>query len=141
MGVPMGTKEKLFMITVDFDGVIIKDGIWPKDIILWEAENNKTALIDDCVDVMQRLYRFCSFTLHTARWGKWRTEAEDYCRKMGIPIDRTNRNPDYVVDPYGGESRKVVGDFNIDDRNIISGFPGWSKVEEFLNKQKTISGW
>ena len=46
---------------------------------------------------------------------KYKTEAIEWCKKQGIPIDYVNENP---LNPYGDTGRKIHADVYIDDKSI-----------------------
>ncbi len=110
----------MLKIAVDFDGTIVEDrypGIGKPQLFAFET-----------LKALQQQQH--QLILWTVREGKSLQEAVDFCRKHGIEFYAVNKNfPEEILEPE--QSRKLIVDLFIDDRNI-GGFLGWSKVWELL---------
>jgi hydroxymethylpyrimidine pyrophosphatase-like HAD family hydrolase len=110
----------MLKIAVDFDGTIVEDrypGIGKPQLFVFETLKA----------LQQQQYQLI---LWTVREGQSLQEAVDFCKKHGVEFYAVNKNyPEEELEP--GQSRKLIVDFFIDDRNI-GGFLGWSKVWELL---------
>lgn len=95
-------------IAVDFDGTICTN------------EYPKCGKINR--DVVRKLIKLRSrgnkIILWTCRTDRELDEAVEYCRKYGLEFDKVNENLDSVVSSFGGDTRKLVADFYVDDRNL-----------------------
>ncbi len=112
------------IIAVDFDGTIVEH-TYPSigEIKLFAFETLKA--------LQNQNY---TLILWTYRSGKELQEAVDFCRNNGIEFYAVNSNyPEEIYDE--NISRKINADVYIDDRNI-GGFPGWSKVWQFLENEE-----
>ena len=56
--------------------------------------------------------------LWSCRRGRQLEEAVEYCRSYGLEFDKVNENLDEVIESFGEDTRKIVADFYIDDRNL-----------------------
>jgi len=116
------------IIGVDFDGVIIPADWWPKNLAPYQPPP-----LEYCRGSMLRIINAGhTITCITSRWGKDLTDAMKYAKQHNLPIDRWNRNPLWLIEKYGGESRKVYADVYLDDHNV-GGFPGWIEAEKMIN--------
>ncbi|WKK75639.2 hydrolase [Marivirga salinae] len=110
----------MLKIAVDFDGTIVEDrypGIGKPQLFAFET-----------LKALQQQQH--QLILWTVREGKSLQEAVNFCRKHGIEFYAVNKNfPEETLEPE--QSRKLIVDLFIDDRNI-GGFLGWSKVWELL---------
>lgn len=110
----------MLKIAVDFDGTIVEDrypGIGKPQLFAFET-----------MKALQKEQH--QLILWTVREGQSLQEAVDFCRKHGIEFYAVNKNfPEEILEPE--QSRKLIVDYFIDDRNI-GGFLGWSKVWELL---------
>ncbi|WP_375578791.1 hydrolase [Marivirga tractuosa] len=110
----------MLKIAVDFDGTIVEDrypGIGKPQLFAFET-----------LKALQQQQH--QLILWTVREGKSLQEAVDFCKKHGVEFYAVNKNfPEEILEPE--QSRKLIVDFFIDDRNI-GGFLGWSKVWELL---------
>jgi hypothetical protein len=112
-------------IAVDFDGTIVEHKypqIGKEQLFAFET-------------LKQLIKQRHQVILWTYRAGKELDEAVEYCKENGVEFFAVNRN--YPEEHYDGSiSRKIDADVYIDDRNL-GGFPGWSKVWQILNSDKT----
>lgn len=110
----------MLKIAVDFDGTIVEDrypGIGKPQLFAFET-----------LKALQQQQH--QLILWTVREGKSLKEAVDFCKKHGVEFYAVNKNfPEEELEL--GQSRKLIVDYFIDDRNI-GGFLGWSKVWELL---------
>lgn len=115
------------ILAVDFDGTITKKSRFPHKP---SAED----ISDRCVEVLQGLKKAgCTIILWTCREGKYKEDAVEYCREMGIPIDYVNENCDAIKEAFESCSPKIFANYYIDDMNI-GGFIGWDAVEEIVTR-------
>lgn len=57
----------------------------------------------------------CKLILDTCRSGANLTEALAWCEKQGLMFDKVNENLDELIERYGGDTRKICGDYYIDN--------------------------
>lgn len=112
------------ILAVDFDGTITKYNNY-------KHFSYNDPPMEDAVDVLNRLYRDgCVIIINSCRcYLSDIIEAKNYLLFHGIPFDFFNKNVPWL----GFDSRKVYGDYYIDDKNIF-GFPGWLVCEREIRK-------
>ncbi|MEG2332808.1 MAG: hypothetical protein RSB62_10990 [Bacteroides sp.] len=96
------------IIAVDFDGTLCVNK-WPEigrpiHLILNYIKKEKEA--------------GCKIILWTCRSGERLAEAVEWCEKHGLLFDAVNQNLPEVVSEFGGDTRKIVADKYIDDKNF-----------------------
>ena len=114
-------------IAVDFDGTIVENA-YPRigKPRLFAFETLKKLTEDG-----HRLI------LWTYRHGDRLKEAVDFCKENGIEFYSINKSfPEEVFD--GTQSRKILADLFIDDRNI-GGVYGWGEVYQMLTNSEPPS--
>lgn len=97
--------NKKTIIAVDFDGVICKDGSYPR------IGFAKRDVIDILKDLKQN--HNCILILWTCRDGKALKEAIDFSESYGLKFDKINEN--YVT---FSKSPKIYADIYLDDRAL-----------------------
>lgn len=106
------------VISIDFDGCITCKNIFP-DIGLpqphvFEAIKNFQAMGHKCI-------------LWTCREGKYLDEARKFLNENGVEMDG------YNFSPYQLQSRKIVADVYIDDKNVFMvDDVDWYKIEDYI---------
>lgn len=119
------------LISIDFDGTIVKSG-FPN---IGEPMTNAFVVMKKLQEAKDEngKNKF-ALILNTCREDtkkrKYLTEAIEFCKQNGIiflSINETHK--DYDFRDNGG--RKVYAHYYIDDRNL-GGFPGWDEVEKLL---------
>ena len=106
------------VIAVDFDGTITDKNVFPqigemKEYAL-EAIHNLQAAGNKIV-------------LWTCREGKYLDDAREWLNEYGIDLDC------YNYSPYQLQSRKIVADVYIDDKNVFMvDNVDWHKIEEYI---------
>jgi hypothetical protein len=101
------TKDKKYIIAVDFDGVIVEE-FWPA----------MGPVITRTVNIIKKLRaEGHKVILWTCRTGKQLTDALDFCRLYDLEFDAVNENLPETIEKYGGDSRKITADLYFDDRN------------------------
>jgi hypothetical protein len=61
----------------------------------------------------------------------------DWMLEHDIPFDLVNDNHPDDVARYGGNSRKIMADIYIDDRNI-GGIPSWKEIYQIIQGKRLI---
>lgn len=102
------TQSKI--VAVDFDGTLCKNN-WP-DI----GEENANLI---------RILRFVrkngvKLILWTCRTGAQLDSAIEWCKERRLEFDAINANLPEVINSFGGDTRKIVADYYIDDKAISS---------------------
>ena len=102
------TQSKI--IAVDFDGTLCKNN-WP-DI----GEENANLI---------RILRFVrkngvKLILWTCRTGAQLDAAIEWCKERRLEFDAINANLTEVIEAFGGDTRKIVADYYIDDKVITA---------------------
>ncbi len=111
------------IIAIDFDGTIVEHK-FPKigKVKLFAFETLK-----------QLQKQGHQLILWTYRSGDLLIDAVEFCRSNGIEFYAINKNfPDEVYDE-NTDSRKILADIYVDDRNV-GGFLGWSKIWQIINE-------
>lgn len=130
--------ERTMLLTIDFDNCICTEDAYPEvgRPVPYAAESIKLLGVDH------------TLILWTCRCGAAADKAVKYLEDTFLwdYFDGINCWPQYVLDEYEHESRKVVGKWNIDDRN--AGCPliifednrvvDWLRVMDFLRLEEDI---
>ena len=124
------------IIAVDFDGTIVEHR--------YPAIGKIRPFAFETMEALQ--VKGHRLILWTHRAGKKLDEAVKFCEQHGIEFYAINKNyPEEVWDE--NESRKILADIYIDDRNI-GGLPSWGEIykmicpeEEPLKPREKKSGW
>ena len=98
------------IIAVDFDGTLCED-IYP------EIGKPKEQIIRY---VKWRKSEGDKLILWSCRNGDRLNEAIDWCKQYGIEFDAVNKNLPYIIEAFGGDTRKIYADNYLDDRSIIT---------------------
>ncbi len=111
------------VIAVDFDGTIVENR-YPK------IGRPKRFAFETLKELQRKGHLLI---LWTFRSGELLQAAVEFCRKNGVEFWAINANsPDEIFDP-AKDSRKILADIYIDDRNF-GGFAGWGSVwQELIN--------
>lgn len=101
------TKSKI--IAVDFDGTLCENK-WP----------NIGAANGYLIDILIRLQREKGFKLilWTCRTGQHLDDAVAWCEKRGLIFNAVNENLPEMIDAFGGDTRKIVATYYLDDKSI-----------------------
>lgn len=96
-------------IAVDFDGTLHK-GKYPSI-----GSENKGPM----AYVKWQKKQGAKLILWTCRRGKELDDAVEWCKNRGLIFDAVNENLPEVIEAFGGDTRKVVADEYLDDKNIF----------------------
>lgn len=99
-------KHKIF--AVDFDGTLCKNA-WP------EIGEPKTEMLKHIKKLRQDGHEII---LWTCREGDDLEKAVSWCADQGLTFDAVNDNLERIKELFGGNSRKIVADFYIDDKAL-----------------------
>lgn len=58
--------------------------------------------------------------VNTCRSGQFEDEARQYLIEQGVKFHLLNENHPGLIEAFGGDSRKLSGDINVDDTNLDS---------------------
>ena len=106
------------IICIDFDGTITTENCFPNISGLREHAAN-------AIHNFQKAGHKC--ILWTCREGKYLDEARAFLRLNGIELDGFN------FSPYQLQSRKIVADVYIDDKNVFMvDQVDWHKIEQYV---------
>ena len=116
------------VIAVDFDGTITERNIFPD---IGKIRKHAAEAIRNLQNAGHKV------VLWTCREGKHLDEARVFLRLNGIELDGFNYSP------YQLQSRKIVADVYIDDKNVFMvDDVDWYKIEEYIlnlgNKETKI---
>ena len=95
---------------IDFDGTLCKNA-WP------EIGEPNVAMIE-YVKALRKIGH--KIILWTCREGADLEKAVSWCAEQGIIFDAVNDNLEEIKQRFGGNSRKIVAHFYIDDRAVPS---------------------
>ena len=106
------------VIAIDFDGTITDKNIFPE---IGEPREYAFEAIHNLQTAGHKII------LWTCRYGKSLLEAINWLAKYNIKLDAYNENI------YSLDSRKVVADVYIDDKNVFMvDNVDWHKIEEYI---------
>lgn len=97
------------IIAVDFDGTLCKNA-YPE---IGEAN------LDMITHVISEKLEGAKIILWTCRNGELLENAVDWCEGLGLEFDAVNENLPYIIDQFGGDTRKIFANEYIDDKNIV----------------------
>ena len=106
------------VIAIDFDGTITDKNIFPQIGMMREH----------CVDAIKNLQAHGhKCILWTCREGHYLDEARKFLFDFGLILDG------YNFSPYQLQSRKIVADIYVDDKNVFMvDDVDWHKIEEYI---------
>ena len=97
------------IIAVDFDGTL--------------CENKYPEIGEPRLEVIERLLQEQRKGAHTILWtcrrGEELAAAIYWCVERGLVFDAINDNLKYIVDEYGGDTRKIYADEYWDDKAVL----------------------
>lgn len=104
-------QDKLFpqIIAVDFDGTLCQNK-YPE---IGEANE------DMIRHIKQEKFRGSKIILWTCRNGKLLEDAVKWCKEKGLKFDAVNENLPYIIEKFGGDTRKIFANEYIDDKNVV----------------------
>lgn len=102
------------VIAIDFDGCLCKDNYPEIGTPNWEVINEAKRLQSSGACLI----------LWTCRTGKDLEAAVSACREWGLEFDAVNENPQFRIDLFGNDCRKVGADEYWDDRSVWMGESG-----------------
>lgn len=106
------------VIAIDFDGTITDKNIFP------EISKPKEYAFEAIKNIQAAGHKII---LWTCRYGKSLEDAKNWLAKNNIKLDAYNENL------YPLESRKIVADVYIDDKNVFMvDAVDWHKIEEYI---------
>lgn len=118
----------MLCIAVDFDGTLVEDE-FPKI-------GAKRQTVINAVRELQRLG--AKTILWTCRNGDALDKAVQWCKEHDLLFDAVNENLPEVQEKWGGDTRKVLADVYIDDKNVggLYHYQLWDLVYR-LSKEKS----
>ncbi len=109
------------IIAVDFDGTLCED-CYP---LIGKPNTPLFEYLFECRAMGDRII------LWTCRTGQYLEEAIKWCEEeMGFIFDAVNENLPEVIEKFGGDTRKVVADEYIDDKNSSFIFCSFEKEKQ-----------
>jgi 2-hydroxy-3-keto-5-methylthiopentenyl-1-phosphate phosphatase len=106
------------VIAVDFDGTIVSDS-FPK---IGEPNLELISWLNSCKDNGCKLILWTCRSNNIVLEGKDEgvlAEAVSFCRTVGLEFDAVNENLKEVQEKWCNDTRKVLADFYLDDKNIL----------------------
>lgn len=122
-------KKLPFIIAVDFDGTLVKDGCFPEI-----GEINKTVWHS----VQQWKEQGCKLVLWTCRDGEALAAAVGFCFLKGLEFDAVNQNIPEVIEMFGNDTRKVYANIYLDDK-VLS--PSITEMFSTYKPQESYKPW
>lgn len=111
----------MFTMAIDFDGTLCEDK--------FPGIGNPR---EEIIEIVKRLQKAGVKTiLWTCRNGDALPPAVEWCKQHGLCFDAVNENLPEVQKKWGGDTRKVLVDYYLDDKNVQYGFPMY-KLQELL---------
>lgn len=104
-------RDKSFpkIIAVDFDGTLCQNK-YPE---IGEANE------DMIRHIKLEKFRGSKIILWTCRNGKLLENAVKWCEDMCLEFDAVNENLPYIIEQFGGDTRKIFANEYIDDKNVV----------------------
>ena len=100
-------KKLPFIIAVDFDGTLVKDGCFPEigkiNVDVWES-------------VKKWQEQGCKIVLWTCRNEEPLAAAVGFCFMHGLEFDAINENIPEVIELFGHDTRKIYANAYLDDK-------------------------
>lgn len=97
------------IIAVDFDGTLCENQ-YPEI-----GEANETMISH----IKLEKFRGSKIILWTCRNGKLLEDAVKWCEERCLEFDAVNENLPYIIEQFGGDTRKIFANEYIDDRNVM----------------------
>lgn len=124
----------MFSMAIDFDGTLCEDRF---------PEIGKPK--QDVIELVKRLQEAGVRTiLWTCRknddHGMHLDNAVDWCESHGLKFAAVNKNLPEVQQKWGGDTRKVLSDYYLDDKNVGCGEPILKLQELVIKAEKEKSG-
>lgn len=106
------------VIAVDFDGTLTDKNIFPQ---IGEMKEYAREAIHNLQAAGHKV------VLWTCREGRYLDDAREWLNEHGIDLDF------YNFSPYQLQSRKIVADVYVDDKNVFMvDSVDWHKIEEYI---------
>lgn len=99
------------IIAVDFDGTLCSNE-WPY------IGTANAYLINILIRLQQT--KGCKLILWTCRTGQHLEDAVEWCKKRGLIFDAINENLSEMIEVFGGDTRKIVADYYLDDKSVCA---------------------
>jgi len=110
------------VIGIDFDGTIVYDA-YPE---IGEP-------IPGAIETINKWYNEGFWiVIHSCRAGEYEADMCRWIYENKLDVHRINNNLDWRIEKYGGDTRKMSLDINIDDKNI-------SMLGESINEASWVS--
>ena len=120
----------MFTIAIDFDGTLCEDKF---------PEIGKPK--EDVIRLVKRLQAAGVRTiLWTCRNGDNLPPAVQWCEEHGLFFAAVNQNLPEVQEKWGGDTRKVLADYYLDDKNLGVGIHLYKLQELAIQAEKEKSG-
>lgn len=118
----------MISVAVDFDGTLVQD-----------AFPEIGAPNQNVIDLVTRLQKAGVKTvLWTCRNGSVLDKAVSWCEQHGLHFDAINENLTEVQQKWGGDTRKVMVDYYLDDKSL--GFGMLKALKILVNKIEKARG-
>jgi hypothetical protein len=131
------TANRPLVMKVDFDNTIVHEHFPDIGPIIQHTRPTKVgpAWKITSKEVLQKAHSRGAIIIGcTCRWGERLDEAIAFCQAQGIPIDFWNENYPPLIEQFG-ECRKIFGDVDIDDKNLMPW--DWFDVNAWVERNTT----
>ena len=111
------------VIAIDFDGTITETDNYP---IIGKIKPH-------CVETIKYLSQYYCIVLNTCREGTLLEQAKQFLKDNDIYNCFTsfNENPQYRIEKYKNDCRKIGANFYIDDKNVLSSVD-WVLIDTYF---------
>lgn len=99
------------IIAVDFDGTLCSNA-WP---YIGSANHYLMSIL-----IRLRQNKGYKLILWTCRTGQQLEEAVAWCKERGLEFDAVNENLPEMIEAFGGDTRKIVADYYLDDKSVCA---------------------
>lgn len=124
----------MFSIAIDFDGTLCEDKFpeigRPKDKVIALVKRLQAAGVRTILWTCRR----------NDSHGNHLDKAVWWCQEQGLYFSAVNENLPEVQQKWGGDTRKVLADYYLDDKNVGYGMPMFKLQELVVEAEKKNRG-
>ena len=124
----------MFTMAIDFDGTLCEDRFpeigRPNDRVIALVKRLQDAGVKTSLWTCRR----------NDQHGNHLDKAVEWCKEHGLTFSAVNENLPEVQEKWGGDTRKVLADYYLDDKNVGYGMPMFKLQELVMMVEKQDRG-
>ena len=124
----------MFTMAIDFDGTLCEDRFpeigRPNDRVIALVKRLQDAGVKTILWTCRR----------NDQHGNHLDKAVEWCKEHGLTFSAVNENLPEVQEKWGGDTRKVLADYYLDDKNVGYGMPMFKLQELVMMVEKQDRG-